>query len=144
MKNENAISVLFEDKTQYSNILKNFRDKARDHGLSVEEHVLYNLLRGLPAERGFTPLTNKNKLQHTPKNNPFYTLKLAKYSLGYILQGFTQIERELAMKQVNDNEALMKILTGYRNAGHFAMLFTISPDPLIRFAVIAVLKEMLK
>ena len=31
---------------------------------SAAEHVIYNILRGYPANRGFTPITNKNKLNN--------------------------------------------------------------------------------
>lgn len=30
----------------------------------ASDHVIYNILRGYPANRGFTPITNKNKLNN--------------------------------------------------------------------------------
>lgn len=41
--------------------------------ISAEHHALYNILRGYPASRGFTPITNANKLRNgTPINNGLY------------------------------------------------------------------------
>lgn len=151
MKNENTISVLFEDKTLYSNILKNFRDKARENGLSVEEHVLYNLLRGLPADRGFTPISNTNKLQNNCMRDPMYALKSAKYQLrmsfGYIAE-IDKISKELDKQVFKDEEARSLYLHSGRfsaNTVHWYLRTTaLVPDVEVRTMVFTVLKEMLK
>lgn len=57
-----------------------FREKARKNGLSASEHILYNKLRDLPLNRGFTPVSRPTKLSngHDPMagyNNAIYTAK---------------------------------------------------------------------
>ena len=36
---------------------------------SAAEHMIYNILRSYPADRGFTPITNKNKLNNGQRPN---------------------------------------------------------------------------
>ena len=47
------------DKVQYLVVKQQWKN-TNEH--SATELILYNLLRGFPAKRGFTPITNKNKL----------------------------------------------------------------------------------
>lgn len=48
----------------FFNVIAAFRAKARKVGLTSAEHVLYNKFRGLALDRGFTPITNQNKLNN--------------------------------------------------------------------------------
>jgi hypothetical protein len=43
--------------------------------LSAESHLLYLLLSGKEVCRGFSPITNTNRLQYQAGGNPFATLK---------------------------------------------------------------------
>ena len=53
------------NKEQYLAIKKIWANM-KEH--TASELIIYNLLRGFPADRGFTPVTNKNKLSngHAP------------------------------------------------------------------------------
>lgn len=43
----------------------------REH--TVQEHVIYNILRGKPIDQGFTPITNPSKITSNG-NDPQYAL----------------------------------------------------------------------
>lgn len=45
------------------------RAKAKTQGLTAYEHILYNILRGLPLDRGFSAAKNKNKLANGYRAN---------------------------------------------------------------------------
>lgn len=49
------------DKESYQNVLLAWR-KQSSH--SPSQHIIYNLLRSFNARRGFTQITNKNKLSN--------------------------------------------------------------------------------
>lgn len=53
---------------------------------TVLEHVVYNALRGKPLGRGFTSITNQNKIVSNA-NDPDYALNEAKRELFYRLGG---------------------------------------------------------
>lgn len=72
--------------TQYSHndffeIIALFKEKARTKGLNSYEHILYNKIRDLPLDRGFTVITNKVKLANGAIANGAYknALTMAKY-----------------------------------------------------------------
>jgi len=46
-------------KDQYLEVIKAWRE-TKHH--TASEHIIYNILRGYPSSRGFTPITNKIKL----------------------------------------------------------------------------------
>lgn len=48
--------------SQFLEVIAAFRAKAKTTGLSATEHIIYNKLRNLPLDRGFTKITNKVKL----------------------------------------------------------------------------------
>lgn len=57
---------IFETKEQYLAFRSAWAQSANDKNshLRAEHFALYNLLRGKPIERGFTPITNRTKLQN--------------------------------------------------------------------------------
>ena len=53
---------IFNTKEQYLQFRKAFAKAAQAKTLRAEHFIFLNLVRGLPYHRGFTPITNKNKL----------------------------------------------------------------------------------
>lgn len=68
-----------------------FRAKARKEGLTSSEHILYNALRDLPLNRGFTPIKNKVKLANGQHEN--YGFLSAKAYLKYDLKNSSRVEK---------------------------------------------------
>ena len=54
----------FETKDQYLAFRSAWAKAAQDKVLTGAHHVLLNILRGHPVERGFTPITKTTKLQN--------------------------------------------------------------------------------
>ena len=54
-------------KEQYLAVKQQWKKNAHH---SAEEIIIYNLLRGFPADRGFTPLKNPNKINNALSKNP--------------------------------------------------------------------------
>lgn len=46
----------------FQKIIEAFRNKSKKTGLNAGEHILYNLVRNLPEDRGFTPIKNMVKI----------------------------------------------------------------------------------
>jgi hypothetical protein len=61
-----------------------FRAKANKSGLIASEHILYNKLRNLSENRGFTDVTNLIKINNGAEVN--LSFKEAKKSLNYDLK----------------------------------------------------------
>ena len=61
-----------------------FRTKAKREGLTSAEHILYNIIRDLPLDRGFSPIVNKVKLANG--QYPTQGFDGAKYNLKYKLK----------------------------------------------------------
>lgn len=62
--------------TEFLEVIAAFRAKARTTGLSATEHIIYNKLRNLPLDRGFTKVTNTVKLANGVH-------EMAGYNLAY-------------------------------------------------------------
>lgn len=56
------MNYLITDKSQFHLYQQAFRQLANAKMATVEDHILYNLLRGKDLKRGFTPITNPVKL----------------------------------------------------------------------------------
>lgn len=56
-----------------------YRALANDRQLTARDIMLYNMIRGLPLNRGFTNITNANRLANGA--NPEYGFKSAKSTL---------------------------------------------------------------
>ena len=67
----------------FNQVIAAFRAKAKTTGLSAVEHILYNMVRNLPLNRGFTPITNQVKLANG--QYPEQRFDIAKASLKYVL-----------------------------------------------------------
>ena len=55
---------LFKTKEQYLQFRKAFARAAQAGTLRAEHFIFFNIVRGLPYHRGFTPITNTNKLSN--------------------------------------------------------------------------------
>jgi hypothetical protein len=52
------------DKSQFQALQTNFKDSAHNESNSSSDAILYNIIRGKDLKRGFTPITNQNKLNN--------------------------------------------------------------------------------
>lgn len=71
-------------REQFAIIRDKFRALANTEQLTPADILIYNLLRGLPATRGFTPITNKLKLVNG--TDPWLGFDQAKDSLRSMLK----------------------------------------------------------
>ena len=59
----------FETKNQYLAFRAEWAKAAQEGNLTAAHHVLLNILRGHPIDRGFAPITSKNKLMNGTRIN---------------------------------------------------------------------------
>lgn len=60
-------------KDQFNELIRAFRKTANAKQLHPHDIIAYNLIRGLPTNRGFTPITNRTKLDNgRAPNGGFY------------------------------------------------------------------------
>lgn len=62
-------------KEQFLTFREAFKKRAREKRITSEDIILYNIVRGLPVERGYTQIKNSNKLQNGM--SPYTTLELS-------------------------------------------------------------------
>jgi hypothetical protein len=63
------MEYIIQDKQQFRQYQEAFRQLSRSKQATVEDHILYNLIRGKDLKRGFTPITSEKKLNaHYSKN----------------------------------------------------------------------------
>lgn len=84
--------------------------------ISLEHHILYNIIRNKPLQLGFTPITNKVKLANGA--NPCYAYQSANYTLwNRIHQAKSIIQSESSKNLTSYNEQLLahykKYLTNF-------------------------------
>jgi len=75
----------FETKDQYLAFRSAWKKAAQEKKLTGAHHVLLNILRGHPVERGFTPITKTTKLQNGFRIN--HGLYFAAGELSSIVSG---------------------------------------------------------
>lgn len=63
------------DREQFSQFRTAFKALAHKRALLPSDLLLYNFLRDLPKERGFSPITNRRKLENG--SEPLISLKQA-------------------------------------------------------------------
>jgi hypothetical protein len=69
---------------QFTKTISQFKNKARHIGLTAQEHILYNIIRNLPTNRGFSLATNAIKLANGYA--PDSKFKFAKSNLFFVIQ----------------------------------------------------------
>lgn len=52
------------EKEDFLKIVNAFKSKANAKSITAEDVIFYNAARGLDLRRGFTPITNKRKLEN--------------------------------------------------------------------------------
>ena len=62
--------------SQFATYRATFKQRASDKTLSPIDMLIYNMIRGLPLSRGFTAITNPNKLANGA--DPWAAFKSAK------------------------------------------------------------------
>jgi hypothetical protein len=70
------------DRAQFSQFRTAFKALAHKRALLPSDMLLYNFLRDLPRERGFSPITNRRKLDNG--SDPMISLKQALSHLKYM------------------------------------------------------------
>lgn len=75
---EDAKTKFFKSKEDYLNFRKTW---AKDKHHSSQDIIIYNLLRGKPANNGFTPITKTVKLANGCRPNQAYEAAL--YGVKY-------------------------------------------------------------
>jgi len=76
-----TFDTTFLSRESFRALRNRFHALAAQRSLTPSEIVLHNLIRQLPADRGFTAVTNKTKL--TNGTNPRYSYLTAKGNLQY-------------------------------------------------------------
>lgn len=71
-------------KEQFIAFRDAFKSLAHSKQLTSRDIILYNVIRGLPVDRGFTPITNQNKLRNG--SIPNATLEQSKWSVMILLR----------------------------------------------------------
>lgn len=86
-------------------IIESFRAKARTKGLTAAEHILYNKVRNLPLDRGFTETTNPIKLAngHAPDSGFKFAKSRVSYSLAY--------DKQNLKNNYNFSDELLAVIT---------------------------------
>lgn len=70
-------------REQFFAFVSKFRTRAQSKELEPIDMMFYSITRGLPANRGFTPITNTRKLN--AGQDPDYSYKTSKQHLKYLL-----------------------------------------------------------
>jgi hypothetical protein len=83
------------NKDQFKQYQYAFRQRSRAKQATMLDHVLYNLLRGKKLERGFTPITNKNKLAAGRSEYPWRTITV-QFIYRCSIENFAQQKRYFA------------------------------------------------
>lgn len=97
-------------KEQYAELKKSFKAYRNP---SSSSYLIYNLLRSYPANRGFTPITNSNKLANGLKADSGF--ENAKMYAELIITRAMKYEDDFKLFQTNfgkfiDKELLAKLL----------------------------------
>lgn len=84
------MEYIITDKQQFRQYQTEFRNMSRAKAATAQDHILYNLIRGKDLKRGFTPITNTNKLTSNYSNNVWHAFSAAKSDLTWALKkGYT-------------------------------------------------------
>jgi len=70
-------------REQFFAFLSKFRNRAQSKELEPIDMMFYSIVRGLPADRGFTPITNTRKIE--AGQVPTAAYDNAKRQLAYLL-----------------------------------------------------------
>jgi hypothetical protein len=73
------------NKEQFQEAQKHWKKFAQARKATSSDMLIYNLIRGKAADFGFTPISNKRKLDNNG-NDPFQNFKLAKSNARYELK----------------------------------------------------------
>ncbi|SOK58729.1 hypothetical protein [Yersinia phage fHe-Yen9-04] len=104
------------NKEQYITV-KNTWKLEKEH--NIFDHVVYNVIRGLPSDNGFAPITDKGKLQAN-NNDPYNMYNYAVLELHY----------ELNEKRYNYEKTVQ----------HYSKLFGIEFTPELIEVVLTLIK----
>jgi hypothetical protein len=80
------MDYIIQDKQQYWQYQEAFRTRARNKQTTAQDHILYNFIRGKDLKRGFTPITNANKLSANYANNQWHAFSQALQDLTWALK----------------------------------------------------------
>ena len=109
------MTTYFETKDQYLAFRKTWAKAAQDKVLTGAHHVLLNILRGHPVERGFTPITKTTKLQNGFRIN--HGLYFAAGELSYLVTcassdgGYQKSRAEAFIKPFGDTFTLEMLVS---------------------------------
>jgi hypothetical protein len=76
-------TFIIQDKEQFKKIQACFKELSRSKQATAADHVFYNIVRGKPIDRGFTPITNENKLRSNYVNRPMWAFEQAKSMVNF-------------------------------------------------------------
>ena len=76
-------TFIIQDKQQFKKIQARFKELSRSKQATAVDHVFYNIVRGKPLDRGFTPITNENKLRSSYNNRPLWAFEQAKSAVNF-------------------------------------------------------------
>ncbi len=98
-------------------------------GSTPSELVFYNLIRGFPLNRGFTPVTNAIKLANGA--SPMWAFELALHELKALLRPVTEADLSAWNAIAHENRA--------KNAALFYQKFALTTTPELEQAIYAIL-----
>ena len=104
------------NKEQYLALKAAWIQEKYQHDHNSVSHVIYNILRGFPADRGFTPITDPKKLANGA--SPLQAFDEAKYLANrnmmelMFLDHDSQDRKDYKVKAFNDRMAGLKDIYG--------------------------------
>lgn len=94
--------MFFETKQQYVEMKQQWATIAAQKQITPQDHVIYNILRGKPANRGFSPLKDANKLNNgMTANGAFNRAQSVLLSLELWQKYYNTKTKEEQMKAFN-------------------------------------------
>lgn len=75
---------------------------------SAADHLIYNILRSYPADRGFTPISNSNKLNNGQRPNQAF--ESAKLEIEYQLRSAKFLEKLKEKFGIEFSEDLINVI----------------------------------
>lgn len=88
-------------KEQYLSIKARWSETSNCH--SAKDHIIYNVLRGFPLDRGFSPVTDSNKLANGAEAWQAFTQ--AKSSAAFQFREIMHYEHDNADRKLRNEKA---------------------------------------
>lgn len=89
-------------RDQFQSFRTYFRTKANDRRLEPVDILIYNMIRGLPLDRGFSPVTSPIKIANGAQ--PWMSLDQAKASLRWKMKKYPAEFKKMFDDNITDEQ----------------------------------------